>query len=237
MGELPEIDAGAGPAAGELELLGELPDIDAGAGPAAPARPEMDELPSIDESPAPQSPAVPTKPPAPAKGVASPVPAVLAKPAAMEKPPAPEVPPTPVLAKPVPPTAPSPGPEAMPDAELKASPPAAAKPAAAPVTSGVRVSAYFDQGPAGDPHKWVDEGFNILSSIARANHSGEEIGANLDKFKDALKLVISYCQSMFPMTRKAHELKKKKEPLDDGNLKDLLSELSSWKAEVISKIK
>lgn len=110
----------------------------------------------------------------------------------------------------------------------------AAKPA--PAAGDANISAFFNQVPT-NSKKYVDEGFGILATIAKANHSGEEIGANLERFKEVLKDIVGFSQSMFPMTTTSRNLRKMKKPLDSAAIKDLLSNIQRWKGEIIDKIK
>ncbi|HME55621.1 MAG TPA: hypothetical protein VKM55_25670 [Candidatus Lokiarchaeia archaeon] len=114
--------------------------------------------------------------------------------------------------------------------------PMAKQAAPAPASGGANVSAFFNKEPT-NPKKYVDEGFNILVTIAKSNHSGEEIGANLERFKEVLKDIVGFSQSMFPMTTAARMLRKSKGPLANEAVNDLLSNLKRWKGEIIDKIK
>ena len=166
-----------------------------------------------------------------------PVPAISAVPAVPKAPaPAKPAPAKDVVAEPKEAAPKSPAEPAAEEVPAPAPKPVEAPKPAAPAPS-VPVSAYFVQGPTGDPAKWVSGGFDILMSITKTNHSGEEIGANLEKFKDALKLAVTYSASMFPMTRRAHDLKNKKGPLEESRIKELLNEMQGWKGEIIGKFK
>jgi hypothetical protein len=211
--ELPDLEEHQ--AKKESQDLEELPDLEGKPEKKEPA--SFDELPdieakpkeSIEEMPEIETPA--EKPVKPAKPAVPQKPALKPAPAKKDAAPA-----KPAVAEPVP----------------------MAKQVAAQASapSGVTVSAFFSQSPT-NPKKYVDEGFGILATIAKANHSGEEIGANLERFKDVLKDIVGFSQSMFPMTNTARSLRKVKKPLEDGAVKDLLTNIQRWKGEILDKMK
>jgi regulator of replication initiation timing len=116
--------------------------------------------------------------------------------------------------------------------------PGAAKPAPQAVApGGTRVSVLFQQEEIDDPAEFIGQGFEIIASIAKANHSGEEIAANLDAFREKLKTIIGFSQVYFPMTSMVRTLKKSKGPVDDKVLDNLLSNLSDWRMDFVGKLK
>ncbi len=231
------------PAPSELEPPGEpLPELD-----ALPELGVLDALPALDE-PVASLPELPDiaggLPPidAPPKPPAAETPPKVEKPAQKpvpEKPAAvpskqPEKPPEPQPAIKEHAAAPVQKKEPVPEAQPVQVTPQAPVPVQGP--AGVRIANVFNQ-PVAEVAEFIENGFAVLHAFLKDNHSGEEIGMNLDLFRNRLKDIVGFSQSLFPMMTTARNLKKSKEPLPKQVVEEMDNNLFRWKAEIIGHLK
>nr|MDO8119133.1 hypothetical protein [Candidatus Sigynarchaeota archaeon] len=252
---LSELDA----AFSSLPDLDTLPDLDsikapvqAGEKPSPAPLPDLDALPSLDK-PVPDLPDLPDMEKEPPHVKVPPKPAPPAKPSAAEKPAPEKIPersPAPSTHVPKPPGAkegekpkvqadgPAMAPVQKKEQAMEAQPVQAPSQAPVPVQGpeGVRIANIFNQ-PVADVADFIENGFSVIQSLVKDNHSSEEVGINLDLFRNRLKDIVGFSQSLFPMMTTARNLKKSKDLIQKQVLEELSNNLFRWKAEIIGHLK